>query len=213
VSAAVSDDWRTVERKLVVDHKKWVAVVDDIVVDRDTIEVLLEEVLEEGVFLLESGFLLLDGQLVKEHFVEAFVELVQVLEFAVGVPFKSLDPVDPNLRIAADILVGVVEWQNLFFLSLKLSAELGSLEDFLAQLFVAVKGFDAIERTEGQLTKVLLLVLPLARHFRLQIVVVVADAHAFLHELLVADVALVSALLLLDLPVGDLLSEAMNAVG
>jgi hypothetical protein len=42
---------------------------------------------------------------------------------------------------------------------------------------------------------------------------VVADAHAFLHELLVADVALVGALLLLDLPVGDLLSESMNAVG
>ena len=57
------------------------------------------------------------------------------------------------------------------------------------------------------------LIFPLARHFGLKVVVVMADAHTLLHKLLVADVALVGALLLLYLPVGDLLSETVDAVG
>lgn len=55
-------------------------------------------------------------------------------------------------------------------------------------------------------------VIPLAGHFRLEVVVVVANAHAFLHQLFVTDVALICALLLLDLPIGDLLPQSVDAV-
>jgi hypothetical protein len=76
VSTRVSDDGRSVESKLVVDNQEWVAVVNNIVVNTNTIEVLLQEVLEEGVFLLESGLLLLDGELIEEDLVVALVERV-----------------------------------------------------------------------------------------------------------------------------------------
>jgi len=61
MSTRVSDNGRSVESKLVVDNQERVAVVDDIVVDTNSIEVLFQEILEKGVFLLESGLLLFDG--------------------------------------------------------------------------------------------------------------------------------------------------------
>ena len=46
------DDRRPVQVDLVVDDKQWVVSIDNIVVDTDTIQVLLEQVLEELVLLL-----------------------------------------------------------------------------------------------------------------------------------------------------------------
>ena len=45
------DDRRPVQVDLVVDDKQWVVSIDNIVVDTDTIQVLLEQVLEELVLL------------------------------------------------------------------------------------------------------------------------------------------------------------------
>lgn len=61
MSTTVSNDGRPVEGELIVNDKKWVAVVDNVVVNTDTVEVLFQEILEESVFLFESGLLFLDG--------------------------------------------------------------------------------------------------------------------------------------------------------
>jgi hypothetical protein len=52
VGRALTHHWWTVELELVVDDEEWIGVVDDIVVDTDTVQVLLEQILEERVFFL-----------------------------------------------------------------------------------------------------------------------------------------------------------------
>ena len=64
MGALFGDDWGSVEVDLVVDDKKRVVGVDNVIVNTDTIQVLLKQVLEEQVFLLKSGLLLVDCQLV-----------------------------------------------------------------------------------------------------------------------------------------------------
>ena len=64
MGALFGDDWGSVKVDLVVDDKKRVVGVDNVVVNTDTIQVLLKQVLEEQVFLLKSGLLLVDCQLV-----------------------------------------------------------------------------------------------------------------------------------------------------
>jgi hypothetical protein len=55
---------RSVEVDFVVDDEKRVVSVNDVVVNRNTIQVLLKKVFEEHILLIESGLLLLDCQLV-----------------------------------------------------------------------------------------------------------------------------------------------------
>ena len=83
------NDGGPVEVDAVVDDEKRVVVVDDIVVDTDTIQVLLQQVLEEEVLLFESSLLLLDSELIEVDLVVAFVEVVELLEFVVGLFFDS----------------------------------------------------------------------------------------------------------------------------
>lgn len=64
MGALFGDDWGSVKVDLVVDDKKRVVGVDNVIVNTDTIQVLLKQVLEEQVFLLKSGLLLVDCQLV-----------------------------------------------------------------------------------------------------------------------------------------------------
>ena len=85
------DDRRPVEVDAVIDDEKRVVVVDDIVVDTDTIQVLLQQVLEEEVLLLESCLLLLDGKLIEVNLVVALVEVVKLLEFVVRFLFNTED--------------------------------------------------------------------------------------------------------------------------
>ena len=82
-STIFHDDRRPVEVDAVIDDEKRVVVVDDIVVDTDTIQVLLQQVLEEEVLLLKSSLLLLDSKLIEVNLVVALVEVVKLLEFVV----------------------------------------------------------------------------------------------------------------------------------
>ena len=65
------------------------SVVDNIVVDTDSIQVLLEQVLEEEILFLQSCLLLLDGKFVKMDLVEALVEVIEHLELIVSVFIKA----------------------------------------------------------------------------------------------------------------------------
>ena len=55
---------RSVEINLVVDNQQWVVCIEHVVVDRHSIQVLLQQILEEEVFLLKRRLLFLNGQLV-----------------------------------------------------------------------------------------------------------------------------------------------------
>jgi len=122
VGATVPDDRWPVELQLVVDNQQRVGVVDNVIIDTHTVQVLLEQILEESVFLLKSGLLLFDGQLVKQDLVVTLVELVQVLELLVSFLVEALDLVDADLGLVLDIRVRLVERKDLFFLRFKLAA-------------------------------------------------------------------------------------------
>ena len=55
---------RSVEINLVVDNEQGIVCIEHVVVDRHSIQVLLQQVLEEKVFLLKRRLLFLNGQLV-----------------------------------------------------------------------------------------------------------------------------------------------------
>ena len=99
VSTVLHDDRWPVQVDTVVDNKKRVVVVDHIVVDRDTVQVLLQQVLEEQVLLLKSSLLLLDCQLVEVNLVETLVEVVKLLELVIAVRVNTLNLLDLLLRL------------------------------------------------------------------------------------------------------------------
>ena len=130
------DDGRTVEVDLVVDNEEGVVGVEDVVVDGDTIKVLLEKVLEEEVLLLEGCFLLLDGQLVEVDLVITLVKAIQLLELVIGVGINSDDFLNHLVRLLLGIRVGLVEGKHLLFLSLELTAKLSCLKDALTERLI-----------------------------------------------------------------------------
>ena len=130
------DDGRTVEVDLVVNDQERVVGVEDIVVNGHTIQVLLEEVLEEQVLLLEGGLLLLNGELVKVDLVVTFVEIVELLELVVRFLVHAGNLLDAHLGFDHAVRVGLVEGKYLFFLSLEFTAEFGSLEDLFSKSLV-----------------------------------------------------------------------------
>ena len=109
VGALLHDDGRPVKVDAVVDDEQRVIVVDDVVVHTDTIQVLLQQVLEEEVLLLKGGLLLLDGQLVKMDLVVALVEVVKLLELVVGVWIDTMDLLDELIRLLLSVRISLVE--------------------------------------------------------------------------------------------------------
>jgi hypothetical protein len=74
--------WKSLHRgaikvDLVVYNEKRVVGIHDIVVDTDTIQVLLQKTLEEHVFLLQCSLLLINSKPIEENLVETFVELIE----------------------------------------------------------------------------------------------------------------------------------------
>ena len=132
-SAVFHHDRRPVQVDTVVDDEQRVVVVDDVVVDTDAIQVLLEQVLEEEVFLLKRGLLLLNRQLVQVNLVVALVEVVQLLELVVGVRIDADNLFDHLVGLLLSIRVRLVEGKHFFLLRLKLAAQLSRLEDTLAE--------------------------------------------------------------------------------
>ena len=82
--AVLHDHRGPIEVDAIIDHEQRVVVVNDIIVDTDTIQVLLQQVLKEEVLLLKCRLLFLDSELVKMDLVIALVEVIQLLEFVVG---------------------------------------------------------------------------------------------------------------------------------
>ena len=108
-SAILHDDRRAVQVDTVVDNKQRVVVVDHIIVDTDTIQVLLKEVLEEEIFLLKSRFLLLNGKLVKMGLVETLIEVVELFELIVNLLIDTKNFLDLLVRLLLSIRVALVE--------------------------------------------------------------------------------------------------------
>ena len=93
--AVLHDHWGPVKVDAVIDYEQRVVVVNDIVVDRDTIQVLLQQVLKEEVLLLECRLLFLDGKLIKMDLVIALIEVIKLLEFVVGVLIDAHNLLNP----------------------------------------------------------------------------------------------------------------------
>ena len=142
---------RPVQVDLVVDDQQRVARVHHVVVDADSVEVLLQQTLEEHVFFFERRLLLVDGHLVQKHFVVAFEEVVQRLELIVHSLVESVDLVQFVLRLVFYCVgLGLVKGQDFLSLGLEFAAELGRLEYFLAELLVALERVHAGLRVLGQ---------------------------------------------------------------
>jgi hypothetical protein len=152
VGTIFRDDRRSVEVDLVVDNEKRVVGVDDIVVNRHTIKVLLKEILEEKVLLFKSSLLLLDSKLVKVDLVVPLVEIVQALELIEGTLLETSDSLNLNIRVLSGIGVALVERKDFLLLSLKFAAKFSSLKNLFTQSFIRTKFFHAVERVGGEST-------------------------------------------------------------
>ena len=129
----LSLDWRSIQIDLRVDDQKRIVGVEHIVVDTDTVEVLLQETLEEHILLLEGCLLLLDGKLVKKNLVVSLVEVVEELELVVHSSSHAFDSFDVHVwYFFLRNFVTLIEWEHLLFLGLKLSAELGGFKNLLS---------------------------------------------------------------------------------
>ena len=149
MGAILLNDWWSVEVDSVVHNEQWVVVVDDIVVDTDSIQVLLEEVLEEEILLFEGSLLLLDGKLVKMNLVESLVEGVKHLELVVSVGIKTGNLLNIDFSLFHGIRIRLIEWEDLFFLSFEFTAKLGCLENSLSNLLVVSQSFHAPQTVSG----------------------------------------------------------------
>jgi hypothetical protein len=67
----------------VVDDEEGVVGAEDLVVERDAVEVLFEEGFQHLVVLAEGLFLLLNGQTVQQNLVESFEKVIQVFKLFV----------------------------------------------------------------------------------------------------------------------------------
>lgn len=110
----------------------------------------------------------LDGQLVEQDLVESLVEGVKELELVESSLSETLN--DLNLEfwlVLSGVWIRLIEWQDLLFLSLQLSAELSSLEDLLSKLVILLKFVHSILRVHGKVSKSLVLFLSGLEHLPL----------------------------------------------
>ena len=155
-----SFDWWSVKIDFGVNDQQWIAGVKNVIVDTDTIKILLEERLEEHVLFFECGFLLFDGKLVEENLIVSLVEVIKKLELIVLGFLHSLDLLNINIWNLFHLdFITLVEWKNLLFLSLKFSAELSCLKNLLSKLLILGKLIHASFRVVGQITKSFLFLL------------------------------------------------------
>ena len=115
-----SFDRRSIEIDLRVDYKQRVIGVEHIIVDADSVEILLEETLEEHILFLKSSLLLLNRQFVQEHLVVSLIEVVEELELVVFLLLDSFDSLHCDVGdvfLHRDLLL-LVEGEHLLFLGL-----------------------------------------------------------------------------------------------
>ena len=212
-SAIFHHDRRPVQVDAVVDDQQRIVVVDDIVVDTDAIQVLLEQVLEEEVFLLKGRLLLLNRQLVQVHLVVALVEVIQLLELVVCVRVDADNLFYDLVGLLLSIWVRLVERKHLFLLSLELAAEFGRLEDTLAEGLVATQCLHALQTVGDECAEMLLLVAPHLRHLLLQVVVMTDDSVPFAFESLVSIIVFALHLLGFQSKALGLLFDTVDVLG
>ena len=205
-------DGRAIKVDLIVHNQERIVCIHHIVVHTHTIQVLLQQRLKEHVLFLQCGLLLLDGELVEQDLIETLVELIEQLELVVLLLLETLDPLNRNLGEAflgttSGVGVTLVEGKHLLLLGLQFAAELGCLQDLLAQSLILSQFVHAHLRVQGEVSESAFLVLAELNHLLLEVVIVFDDHLLFLAEFLVSLLAL--ALILLDLqrPVGDLLLQ------
>ena len=135
-----SFDWWSVKIDFRVNDQQWIAGVKNVIVDTDTVKILLEERLEEHVLFLESCFLLFNGKLIKKNLIVSLVEVIKKLKLIVLGFLHALDLLNINIWNLFHLdFVTLVEWKNLLFLSLKFSTELSCLKNFLSKFLVLGK--------------------------------------------------------------------------
>ena len=201
----------SIQVDLRVNDEKWVIGVDDIVVDTYTIEILLQQRLEEHVLFLEGGLLLLDSKLVEKDFVVSLVEVVQELELVVGVLFHSIDLLDWDIwSLFKGDFVTLVEWKYLLLFGFKFSAKLGCLEDLDSQFFIALKGIHTSLRVGGEISKSLFLLISCFGHSNLEVTIMVDDLVFLSHEGFVSIVTLFLVLFSFEFQELDLLLQTVN---
>ena len=207
--AIFHDDGRPVQVDTVVDDQERVIVVDNIVVDTDTVQVLLQQVLEEEVLLLEGRLLLLDGQLVQVNLVVALVKVVQLLELVVSVRVDTEDLFDHLVGLLLGIWVRLIEGKHLLLLSLELTTKLSRLQDPLTKGLIAFQSFHARKAVGDQSAEMLLLLVSQLGHLLLQIVVVLDNGVFLASKRIVTIIVLTFELLGLE---SESLSLFLNTV-
>ena len=110
MSTILSDNWWSVERDFVVHDEQRIVGVDNIVVDTNTVQVLLKQVLEELVFFLKCGLLLFNRKLVKKHLVKALVEVIESLKLIVCIFINALDLFNFDIRLFVNVRIRLIEW-------------------------------------------------------------------------------------------------------
>lgn len=155
----------------------------------------------------------LNGQLVEQDLVESLVEGVKELELVESSLSETLN--DLNLKfwlVLSGVWIRLVEWQDLLFLSLKLSTELSSLEDLLSKLVILLKFVHSILRVHRKVSKSLVLLLSGLEHLPLEVMVMPDNPVLFLSEVSVSVFTLFLVLLKLDSPHCDLLLDSEDTL-
>ena len=181
----ITHNRRSVEVDLVVDDEQRIVVVDNIVVHAHTVQVLLEQILEEEVLFLEGSLLLLDSKLVEMDLVETLVEIVEHLEFVLRIGIKSMDLLNLCLRFGLTVRVRLIEWQDFFLFGFKFPAEFSCLEDSAAKFLVISQCLHALKTVRGKSTKLRIFFFPLFCHLPFEVVIMLHDACLLLAKLIV----------------------------
>lgn len=177
-------DGRAIKVDLVVNDKKRIVGIHHVVVDTDTIQILLKQTLEEHILLLQCGLLLVDGKSIEENLIKAFIELVEQLKLIILLFLETFDSFNGDLREAflgtsGGIRVTLIERQDLLLLSLELAAEFGSLKNLFSEPLIVSELVHAPLGVKSEVSKAAFLILTELDHLLLEIVVMLHN-HLFL---------------------------------
>lgn len=132
-----------IEIDFAIDDQQRVRLGQDILVDADAIQELFQDGAKLHVLFIQSLPLLLDGEVIKLHLVEAFEKVVKVCPLIDANVRKLLADLLLEVIVTAEIKIALlefrkhvtrkVEWQDFLSLSFKFSAQLGGLHDLLSE--------------------------------------------------------------------------------
>mmetsp|Transcript_6712 Transcript_6712/g.16210 ORF Transcript_6712/g.16210 Transcript_6712/m.16210 type:complete len:469 (+) Transcript_6712:153-1559(+) len=183
----------------VVEDEEGVRLRHDVRVDRDSVEVLLEDRPQVSILGRQRLLLAPDGHFVEQHLVVPLEELVHVVplldRLAVGPQGVAAEGVCLGHEVVGDggVLLGDdygVEGEDLLAVRLELAVELRVPEDGLGPLLLRVERRDALARRYAHLHQARPLLVPHLVHPRLELLKVPRDLVPLLLHQAVAVVAL-----------------------